>query len=74
MLNVYIKCIIFDVKYINILVLGENGFGKFFFLNICVIVLENSKYIKDYFWVFGDYNDEESVILEVKYDIYYIYF
>lgn len=59
-LNPYTECITADVKYINILVLGENGSGKSSFLNTCATALENSKNIKDYFRVSSDHNYEHS--------------
>lgn len=37
----------FEEFYINIVMVGEIGVGKLFFINIFVIVLVNKKYIKD---------------------------
>lgn len=41
----------FKVLFINIIMIGIIGLGKFFFLRIFIIVLINSDYIKDIYRV-----------------------
>lgn len=54
------------VLYINIIMIGEIGVGKFFLLNMFVIVIVNSDWIKDMYRVFLNNGREESVIRKVR--------
>lgn len=63
----------FKVEFINIIMVGEVGVGKFLFLNIVVIVLEKSNYIKDMYRVFFVKGRENSVIKMVINYIFSIY-
>lgn len=56
-----------DVLFINIMMIGEIGVGKFFFFNIVVIVLEDSSIIKDMYRVGSVESREMSVIKKVFY-------
>lgn len=63
----------FNVLFINIIMVGEVGVGKFLFLNIVVIVLENSNCIKELYRVFFVKGRENSVIKMVIYYIFNLY-
>lgn len=55
----------FNVLKINIMMIGEIGVGKFLFLNIIVMVLVGSIYVKDIYRVGRLLVSDKSVIKKV---------